>query len=73
MKHKISITTVEALVINKALRMDLQNEVDNEIARQIIDRINLTVKKDLKEKEQKNDSIWLLWKENKHIENNKLP
>lgn len=57
MKHKISITTVEALVINKALRMDLQNEVDNEIARQIIDRINLTVKKDLKEKEQKNDSI----------------
>lgn len=55
MKHQISISTVDALVINKALRMDLQNEVDNEIARQIIDRINLTVEKDLKKRTQPTD------------------
>lgn len=55
MKHQISISTVDALVINKALRMDLQNEVDNEIARQIIDRINLTVEKNLKKRTQPTD------------------
>lgn len=55
MKHQINISTVDALVINKALRMDLQNEVDNEIARQIIDRINLTVEKDLKKRTQPTD------------------
>lgn len=55
MKHQISISTVDALVINKALRMDLQNEVDNEIAKQIIDRINLTVEKDLKKRKQPTD------------------
>ena len=55
MKHQISISTIDALVINKALRTDLNNEVDNEIARQIIDRINLIVEKDLKRRKQPTD------------------
>lgn len=55
MKHKLKISTVEALTINKALRMDLGNDTDNYIARNLIERINKSVIKDLRkhENEQK--------------------
>ena len=49
MTHKIAISTVEALVINKALRLaDLQNDTDELMASRLIDRINIVVEKDLK-------------------------
>lgn len=48
MKHKIEITTVEALIINKALRMDLGNDIDNDMAKIMIDKINRIIEKDLK-------------------------
>ncbi len=47
MNHKITITTVETLVINKALRQDLGNDIDNEMAQNIIKKINDIVKNDL--------------------------
>lgn len=48
MNHKLSITTIEALLINKALGMDMQNDVDNAMAELIKQRINTVVDKDLK-------------------------
>lgn len=49
MKHRLMISTVEALVLNKALRLaDLQNDTDELMARQLIDRINGVVEKDIK-------------------------
>ena len=49
MKHQVSITTAEALVINKALRMDLGNEVDNALAKRLIEQINDKVTYDLQD------------------------
>lgn len=50
MTHKITVNTVEVLLLTKALRLDMQNEVDNAMAEKLIDRILLTVEKDLKQK-----------------------
>lgn len=47
MKHTVEISTVEALLINKALRLDMQNGADNEMAENLIDKINRRVEKDL--------------------------
>lgn len=52
MEHIIKITTVEALLINKALRMDLHNEVDNQMAKIVVDRINDVVTEDLRKNEE---------------------
>lgn len=49
MKHNISITTAEALLINKALRMDMQNEIDNDMALKLIYDINGIVTYDLRD------------------------
>lgn len=53
MKHKLKISTVEALTINKALRMDLGNDTDNYIAKSLIERINKSVIKNLRKHEKK--------------------
>ena len=50
MTHKITVNTVEVLLLTKALRLDMQNEVDNAMAEKLIDRILLTVEKDIKQK-----------------------
>lgn len=50
MTHKISVNTVEVLLLTKALRLDMQNEVDNAMAEKLIDRILLIVEKDMKQK-----------------------
>lgn len=47
MKHRITITTIDALVIIKALRNDLGNETDNRLAENLIDNITEKVAKDL--------------------------
>lgn len=49
MKHIISLSTTDILLINKALRLDMQNVVDNELAKRLIDKLNDTVAKDLEE------------------------
>lgn len=49
MKHSIRITTAESMLINKALRADLQNEIDNKMASLLIDRINEVVAYDLED------------------------
>lgn len=48
--HNIPLSTVEILLINKALRLDMQNDLDNEIALSLIDKLNNAVVKDMKKK-----------------------
>lgn len=47
MKHKIELSTVEIMLIDKALRLDMQNDVDNDMASLLVDRLNEIVKRDL--------------------------
>lgn len=53
MTHKISITTVEALLLNEALLItNWQNDKDELIAKRLIDKINSAVKKDLNKQKE---------------------
>lgn len=55
MNHKITLTTAEVLVINKALRLDMGNLVDDEISARIIDKMNEVVAHDLRKQKQPTD------------------
>lgn len=55
MKHNITLTTIEIMLIIKALRFDMQNDIDNKMAEILIEKLTDGVVKDLIKAGGKND------------------
>lgn len=49
MNHVLTISTADVMLICKALQMDMQNDVDNEMAKRLHDKIADGVAYDLKD------------------------
>jgi len=75
MNHNITITTTEALLINKALEMDMQNDIDNNMADLLKGKINKIVEKNLQKTNQemiRSMGTWDLANFIKKVSNNEI-